>query len=241
MQRILLADDEHDLIWAIQHSLSNDGYQVVTACDGMDALMAAGRHQPDLVILDVSMPRLDGWQVCQSLRRDEALAGVPILFLTGSDTVDDRIRGLEEGADDYLVKPFDLRELKARVRALLRRRAPAAPPAPPASPGLLMAGDLQLNMQTCEAALGGRSAQLTPAEFELLHFLISHPNQVFASQQLLRDVWGYAPASADQGLVRWHMMNLRSKIEPNPARPIYLRTVPRHGYMLCVQSQIRAA
>jgi len=142
------------------------------------------------------MPRLDGLQVCRSLRHDPDLADVSILFLTGSGTVEERIHGREQGGDDYLVKPFDLRELKARVRALLRRRGAPTPAAP--RPLTLSIGDLCLNLQS-----------------------------------RLRNVWGYTPETAEQGLVRWHMMNLRTKIERDPSHPTYLRTVPRHGYMLC--------
>lgn len=237
MHRILLADDEPDLVWALQLSLRGEGYEVVTAADGIEALVSAGRHRPDLVILDATMPRLDGWQVCQSLRRDPDLGAVPIMFLTGCASVEDRIRGLEEGADDYLVKPFDLRELRARVRALLRRAAPAAQP----RAGLLCLGDLTLNPRTGEVTSSSRTAQLTPAELELMHYLMLRPDTVFSSQHLLQHVWGYAPDTAEQGLVRWHMMNLRTKIEANPSHPLYLRTVPRHGYMLCAQARKHAA
>ena len=121
MARILLADDEQDLVWAVRHSLSDEGYEVLTAYDGMEALAIARCHRPDLVILDIAMPRLDGLQVCRRLRRDPTLAAVPILFLTVRSAIEDRIKGLDEGGDDYLVKPFDLEELKARVKALLRR------------------------------------------------------------------------------------------------------------------------
>jgi DNA-binding response OmpR family regulator len=241
MHRILLADDEQELTWAIQLSLQGEGYNVVTAADGIEALVSAGRHRPDLVILDATMPRLDGWQVCHSLRRDPDLATVPIMFLSGNDSIEDRVRGLEAGADDYLVKPFDLRELKARIRALLRRASAAAPAPAAARATLVTAGDLSLNPQTGEVTVAGRQAQLTPAELELLHYLMQHPDTVFSSQHLLQHVWGYAPDTAEQGLVRWHMMNLRAKIEANPSHPVYLRTVPRHGYMFCAQARKNAA
>ena len=231
MHRILLADDEQDLTWAVQLSLKSEGYEIITAADGVEALVCAGRYRPDLVILDMTMPRLDGLQVCHSLRHDPDLADVSILFLTGSSTVEERIRGLEQGGDDYLVKPFDLRELKARVCALLRRRGARAPAAP--RPLTLSIGDLCLNPQSREVTAGERQAQLTPAELDLLRYLMERPETVFSSQDLLRNVWGYTPETAEQGLVRWHMMNLRTKIERDPSHPTYLRTVPRHGYMLC--------
>jgi DNA-binding response OmpR family regulator len=156
--RILVVDDEKDLVWAVQHSLGDESYEVFTAYDGMEALAVARRHHPDLVILDICMPRLDGVQVCRRLRRNPTLATVPTLFLTVRDAIEDRIKGLDEGGDDYLVKPFDLGELKARVRALLRR------------------------------------ARFAPEG-------------------------GLGPEGRDFLL-----------IEPDPTHPIYIRTVPHHGY-----------
>jgi len=232
MPRILVVDDEQDLVWALRHSLNDEGYEVLTACDGMEALAVARRQRPDLVILDIVMPRLDGLQVCHRLRRDPTLAAVPILFLTVRSAIEERVTGLDEGGDDYLVKPFDLRELKARVQALLRRGQRA----PEGGPGLegrtsLVVDSLTLNLHTCQVRVGEKTAQLTPTEFDLLHHLMAHPGQIFSSQQLLRQVWDYPPGTADPGLVRWHIKNLRAKIEPNPARPTYIRTIPRHGYL----------
>lgn len=237
MYRILLADDDPDLCRAVQICLSGEGYEVLVAADGIEALVSAGRHHPDLVILDVTMPRLDGWQICRSLRRDPDLAAVPIMFVTARASIEERIKGLEEGADDFLPKPFDLRELTARVRALLRRAAPVAQ----TRAGLVSLGDLTLNPHTGEVMVPGKSARLTPAELELLRYLMLRPDTVFSSQHLLQHVWGYAPDTAEQGLVRWHMMNLRSKIEANPSNPHFLRTIPRHGYMLCTQARQNAA
>lgn len=234
MARILLVDDEQDLVWAVQRSLSDEGYEVLTAYNGVEALAVARRHRPDVVILDIVMPLLDGLQVCRRLRRDLTLATVPILFLTERSAIEDRITGLDEGGDDYLIKPFDLQELKARVRALLRRRrsAPEGGPGPKGQDSLLVVGPLTLDLHTCQASVGEKTVQLTPTEFDLLHHLMSHPGEVFSSPHLLQQVWGYPPETADPGLVRWHIKNLRAKIEPDPAHPVYLRTVPRHGYIL---------
>jgi DNA-binding response OmpR family regulator len=160
------------------------------------------------------------------------------MFLSSFADVEARIRGFEEGADDYLTKPFDLRELSARVRVLLRRKL-TQEGLPPVQ--VLRCGDLTLDLQLCAVRVGTREARLTPAELDLLRYLIRNPNQVFSSQHLLQHVWGYQPDMADQGLVRWHVMNLRAKIETDPARPIYLRTLPRHGYMLAIQEQRRVA
>jgi len=234
MPRILLVDDEQDLVWAVRHSLSDDGHEVLTAYDGMEALAVARRHRPDLVILDIVMPRLDGLQVCRKMRRDPTLAAVPILFLTVRSAIEDRIKGLDEGGDDYLVKPFDLEELKARVKALLRRSrsAPEGGSGPEGQGSLLVVGPLTLDLHTRQVRVGEKTVQLTPTEFDLLHHLMTHPGEVYSSRQLLRQVWGYPPKTADPGLVRWHVKNLRAKIEPDPAHPVYIRTVPRHGYML---------
>jgi DNA-binding response OmpR family regulator len=233
--RILLVDDEQDLVWAVRHSLNDEGYEVLTAYDGVEALAVARRHRPDLVILDVVMPRLDGLQVCHVLRRNPALAAVPILFLTVRNGIEDRVSGLDQGGDDYLTKPFDLRELKARVRALLRRgRSTQERDPQPKDDSYLEAGSLTLNLHTCQVRVGGKTVQLTPTEFDLLHHLMVHPGEVFSSQQLLRQVWGYPPETADPGLVRWHIKNLRAKIEPNPTHPVYICTIPRHGFILTV-------
>jgi DNA-binding response OmpR family regulator len=230
--RILVVDDEQDLVWALRHSLSDEGHEVLTAYDGLEALAVARHHRPDLVILDITMPRLNGLQVCRKLRRDPTLAAVPILFLTVRNAIEDRIRGLDEGGDDYLTKPFDLGELKARIRALLRR-ARSAPEGGPESADrgpLLVVDPLALDLYTCQVRLGEKTLQLTPTEFKLLRHLMTHPGEIFSSQQLLQQVWGYPPRSADPGLVRWHVRNLRLKIEPDPAHPVYIRTVPHHGY-----------
>ncbi|MBI1879958.1 MAG: response regulator transcription factor [Chloroflexi bacterium] len=234
MTYILLVDDEQDLVWAVRHTLRDEGYEVLTAYDGVEALTMAERHPLDLVILDIVMPRLDGLQVCRKLRRDPTLANVPILFLTGRSAIEDRITGLDEGSDDYLGKPFDFRELKARIRALLRRGQPIAGGGLEAgSPdSLLRAGQLGLNLHTHQVHLGEKTAQLTPAEFDLFHYLMIHTGEIFSSRQLLQQVWNYPPEAADPGLVRWHIKNLRDKIEPDPAHPLHIRTVPHYGYII---------
>jgi len=230
--RILVVDDEKDLVWAVRQSLSDEDYEVLTAYDGVEALDVARHHRPDLIVLDIIMPRLDGLQVCRRLRRDPTLAAVPILFLTERSTIEARVEGLDEGGDDYLTKPFDLGELKARVRALLRR-ARSAPEGGPKNADhgpLLVVDPLALDLHSCQVHVGQKTVQLTPTEFKLLHHLMVHPGEVFSSQQLLQQVWGYPPRTADPGLVRWHIKNLRTKIEPDPAHPVYIRTVPHHGY-----------
>lgn len=232
--RILIVDDEPDLVWALRYTLVDDGYEVSTASDGIEALSLARQNSPDLVILDIVMPNMNGVQVCSKLRRDPTLATVPILFLTMRSAIEDRITGLDGGGDDYLVKPFDLGELKARIRALLRRRSIPIPGIREQEDqhALLALGALRLDLHTRQVVVEEKTMQLTPAEFELLHFLFTHPGEIFSSQQLLQHVWNYSPDTADPGLVRWHIMNLRTKIEPDPTHPIYIRTVPHHGYIL---------
>ena len=231
---ILIADDEQDLVWSLRYCLRDEGYEVLTAFDGLETIAIARRHQPDLIILDIVMPGLDGLQVCNNLRRDALTAAVPILFLTGRSDVEDRVAGLDEGGDDYLAKPFHLRELKARVKALLRRGRPAAGDQPTQPDGCLLAGALALDVLSRQARLGDAAIQLTQAEADLLSFLMRHPGQIFSSQQLLEQVWNYPPGTADPGLVRWHMKNLRAKIETDSAHPGYLQTVSHQGYILRV-------
>jgi len=235
MTRILLADDEPDLVWALRHSLADEGYEVFIAHDGMQALSLARLHRPDLIILDIVMPGLDGLEVCRRLRRDPALAACPILFLTVRSDIEDRVTGLDEGGDDYLVKPLNMRELKARVRALLRRGRPTTGEAMgPGQDFMLIVGPIALDLHRRQVRVGKKAMQLTPAEFILLHYLMVHPGEVFSSYQLLHEVWGYAPGALSTSVVRFHIKNLRFKIEPDAAHPIYIRTLLRHGYMFVV-------
>ncbi len=232
--RILLVDDEQDLLWALQHCLRDEGYEVLTAYDGTEALALARRHRPDLVILDILMPGLDGLEVCRRLRRHPNLGAVPILFLTVRGDVPNRVEGLNEGGDDYLIKPFDVEELKARIRALLRRARPttARGPGLESEDFMLVAGSLALDLHRRQARVDEKAVQLTPLEFDLLHYLMLHLNEAFSSERLGQEIWGYAPRTAVSNLVRWHIRNLRRKIEPDPAHPIYIRTVTGHGYIL---------
>jgi DNA-binding response OmpR family regulator len=230
---ILVVDDEQSLVWAVQNSLRQSNYQVLAAYDGIEALAVAQRHQPDLVVLDVVMPYLDGFEVCRKLRRDPVLADVSVLFLTALDAIEDRVAGFDKGGDDYLVKPFDLRELKARIDALLRRRRLNARSAQSEDPPTtLEVGAICLDLNLCQARIEEeKTVQLTPTECELLQHLMSHPGEAFSSEQLLQQVWGYSPDATDPSLVRGHVRNLRGKIEPDPAHPVYVCTLPRLGYV----------
>lgn len=232
---ILLIDDHYQLVQGIRNSLQEEGYEIIVAANGLDGLKAARRHRPDLVVLDINMPLMDGLEVCNRLRADNQLKKVPILFLTSRNSVEDRVQGLDSGADDYLAKPFNTAELKARVRALLRRTLDDFEESEeqPGAMNRLRVGPLTLDLKACWVKIEDSDAvQLTPAEFELLQYLMSHPNQTFSGEDLLENVWAYERGTADQSLARWHIRNLRAKIEPDPAKPIYIRTIPRHGYIL---------
>lgn len=232
-RRILLIDDNYQLIQGIQNSLKDEGHEIVMAGNGLDGLKAARRHRPNLIILDINMPWMDGLEVCRRLREDNQLNKVPILFLTSRNSVEDRVNGLDIGADDYLAKPFNTAELKARVRALLRRTLEEEMQDEPDHSNRLTAGPLTLDLKACRVKIeDNEMIQLTPAEFDLLQYLMSHPNQTFSGEELLEKVWAYEPGTADQSLARWHIRNLRAKIEPDPTHPIYIRTIPRHGYIL---------
>jgi two-component system, OmpR family, response regulator RpaA len=238
---ILIVDDEPDLVWALQRSLSFAGYEVLTCGDGQQALDIARRHSPALVVLDIVMPGMNGLEVCRHMRHDPLLADIPIIFLTKRSACTDRVLGLNEGGDDYLSKPFDLQEFKARIQALLRRsqhlkqeKAGRMSDEPQQMIGdaRLAAGAIVLNTQARLVCVAGRAAELTSAEFDLLYFLMSHPGCVYTSQELVQQIWNYPAESANPGLVRWHMKNLRAKIETDPQHPVYLRTVARQGYKL---------
>jgi len=233
MARILLVDDEDLVISLVSRSLRAPGHDVLSATNGLEALACARRHRPDLVILDIIMPGMDGIELCARLRQDPALVEVPVLFLTARRAVQDRVEGLDAGGDDSLPKPFEINELEARVRALLRRVRLAGEARCSADrPEALTLGELSFDPRTGHVRVGDRTAELTPTECELLHHLMIHADEVFSAQELLEQVWGYHRGTGDTSLVRWHVRNLRAKIEDDPAHPRYLRTAPRHGYTL---------
>jgi two-component system, OmpR family, response regulator MprA len=218
--RVLVVEDDRDIADVLRRSLDLDGYEVRLAGDGESALSEAGAFEPDAVILDLGLPKLDGVEVCRRLRAD---GDVPILMLTARDGVDDRVDGLDSGADDYLVKPFERRELLARLRALLRRR-------PPRGSASLVVGDLRLNPDAHEAARGDRALELTSREFELLEYLMRNERLVVSRQRLLDDVWGYHPF-AETNTIDVFISNLRRKLEAGGERRI-LHTVRGAGYVL---------
>jgi DNA-binding response OmpR family regulator len=224
---ILVVDDEERVALSIERSLQRD-YQVRVAHNGTDALKLARRINPDLIILDIIMPGMSGLDVCRELRHDPMLQAVPILFLTAKGRVEDKIEGFEAGADDYLTKPFDVRELLLRVKAIVRRTE--GKQVIEEIPEVIYVGDLSLNCQNYQLTTAEKTVLLTPVEFDLMYHLMSHPKQVFSGERLLRELWDYPSDTGSPDLVRMHIRNLRLKIEADSRVPRYILTVPRHGY-----------
>ncbi len=225
MAHILVVEDEAGVARLVALGLERQGYEVRVAGDGPHALDIAVDWKPDLVILDVRLPQMDGFEVCRRLRTLPRTSECPILFLTAKVLLDDKLTGFKAGGDDYLTKPFDFPELVWRVRALLRRSQPS-------EPEHLRVGPLTLNCQTFEVRIGDQTQLLTQVEFDLLAYLMRHTGQVFSNDQLLRAVWGYPPGVGSPDLVRVHIRNLRQKIETNPSNPAFLQTVRGHGYTI---------
>ena len=221
--RVLVVDDEKTVSEVVQRYLHREGYEVALAADGAEALQLARQWVPDLVVLDLMLPVVDGLEVCRQLRKDSQ---VPIIMLTARGEETDRVVGLELGADDYMVKPFSPRELVARVRSVLRRAVSG--PAQ-ASGGALRFDGLTINPQTRAVVVSEREAHLTAKEFDLLFFLASHAGQVFTRAQLMDRVWDYTYA-ADYSTVTVHIRRLREKTEADPVRPRFLKTVWGVGY-----------
>jgi DNA-binding response OmpR family regulator len=223
--RILVVDDDPTVSEVVALYLARDGYTVETVADGRTALDRALAEPPDLVVLDLMLPGIDGLEVCRRLR---ALAPVPIVILTARGQESDRIIGLELGADDYVAKPFSTKELVARVRAVLRRARGPLAPSGPGAPRVHVDGDLEVDVAARQARLGGAVVSLTAREFELLAFLVRHPGQAFRREEILESVWGYR--YGDTSTVTVHVRRLREKIEVDPASPARIATVWGVGY-----------
>ena len=210
MARVLIVEDDQTLRETLRYNFEREGYQVSAAGDGREALELAERERPDAVVLDVMLPELDGFEVCRALRRDST---VPILMLTAKDAEIDKVVGLELGADDYLTKPFSVRELLARVRAMLRRVEMLKAAQPEPGVRLLEAHGLRVNLDEHRVDRGGQPVQLKPKEFDLLVFLMQRPGHVFGRNQLLSEVWGYDFAG-DSRTVDVHVRWLRERSRP---------------------------
>jgi two-component system phosphate regulon response regulator PhoB len=222
-KRILIVEDEQDLVRLLKYNLDKEGFRVNAISDGSLVLAEMRREEPDLLVLDLMLPGMDGLEICRQVRRHDRYASIPILMLTARSDEADRVVGLEIGADDYVTKPFSMRELIARVRALLRRREPLT------QRNSVQRGNLMIDPSAHAVSVAGRQVELSALEFRLLHHLASHPGLVFSRDQLLDRVWGndrsVTPRSVDV-----YIRRVREKIEEEPQRPSYLQTVHGVGY-----------
>ena len=225
-QRILVVDDDKQIVRLVRSYLEQAGYHVLTAYNGETALHAIRRERPDLMVLDLMLPDRDGWEITRIVRSDPNLAALPIIMLTARVEDTDKIVGLELGADDYITKPFNPREVVARVRAVLRRVAGG-----PAQPQVLQVGGLVMDLDRHEVTRDGEPIELTPTEFDLLKVLMQNPGRAFTRLELIEKGLGYAYAGLER-TVDSHIKNLRKKIEPDPAHPTYIETVYGVGYRL---------
>jgi DNA-binding response OmpR family regulator len=229
-QRILVVDDDPAIVKVVRGYLEQAGYAVLTATDGERALQILRHDRPDLVVLDVMLPNRDGWEITRSIRADAALAATPIILLTARVDDTDKIVGLEMGADDYITKPFNAREVVARVRALLRR---AQLGQGRSAAQILSAGGLRLDVDRYSLTVDDVAVDLTRTEFKLLQLLMESPGHTLTRDELLEKVMGYAYEGMGRALDT-HIRNLRKKIEPDPERPRYIQTVYGIGYRLMV-------
>jgi two-component system response regulator RpaA len=255
---VLVIEDDDIVARTIERSLRGNEFRVLVTNSGVDGLKAARRRTPDLVILDIIMPGMDGYTVCREMRADPLLSEIPILFLTAKIKDDDKIAGFKAGADDYLTKPFNIDELVLRLRAILRRAKkteaptpnngnaglagePAAASAPVGVAAEIKAGlPEKFRIEVSGYVLDTRSyelvtptrgkVRLTPVQYELLHHLMSHPGEIFSPNRLLDEVWDYPTDTGSPDLVRVHIKNLRERIEVDPRFPRFIRTVPGYGY-----------
>jgi two-component system KDP operon response regulator KdpE len=223
MHRVLVVDDEPDLLRAVQLYLEDQGYLVLTAEHGLDALEAVRTKLPDLVVLDVRMPEMDGFEVLQRVREG---SNVPVIMLTVQGEERDKVRGLRLGADDYVTKPFSQRELAARIAAVLRR---AEQPAHLPKTEVIVDDGLRIDFDRNEVRTGGKVVSLTPTEYRLLYHLVSNPGRVMTFESLLTKVWGWEYRDEDH-YVRLYVSYLRQKIEPDPSHPRYILTEKGLGY-----------
>jgi phosphate regulon transcriptional regulator PhoB len=222
-KKILIVEDEHDLIRLLKYNLEKEGFRVSSVTDGSLVLAEIRREEPDLLVLDLMLPGMDGLEICRQVRRHDKYAAVPILMLTARSGEADRVVGLELGADDYVTKPFSMRELIARIRALLRRHETTP------QRNAVQRGDLVIDPSAHAVSIAGKQVELSALEFRLLHHLASHPGLVFSRDQLLDRVWGndrsVTPRSVDV-----YIRRVREKIETAPQQPAYLQTVHGVGY-----------
>jgi DNA-binding response OmpR family regulator len=222
--KILVIDDEPEMREMIRMGLIE--HRVILAADGAEGLLRAAQHKPDLILLDVKMPVMDGFETCRRLRTDRALAMIPIIFTTSQDTLSDKLEGFDAGADDYVVKPFDLTELQLRIRAVLRRVIPKK------AELKLQIGVISLDLMSREGTGSRGSVVLTPTEFTLLEYMMRRPGMLLPTSQMLEEVWDYPAGGGDPALVRMHIRNLREKLEDEPSTNKFIQTIGRQGYTI---------
>ena len=225
--KVLIVDDDPEIMDWLSIDLQMSGFNTESAFDGLAGLKKAQNGNYDLIILDVMMPKMDGFEVCNNLRKSVKTKDIPIILLTAKGTIEDKITGFGSGADDYLVKPFDIQELLVRMRALLRRTDSIVS----TTEEILESGDFKLYQDSLEVHVNEKLLKLTPTEFEILYCLMQHINQAVNLQTLLKEVWDY-DVDEDVRMVRVHVGGLRNKIEPDPKKPRYLHTVTNVGYKL---------
>jgi two-component system, OmpR family, response regulator MprA len=228
---VLVVDDDANITELISLGLKYEGFQVESTSTGADGLVAAQRLNPALIILDILLPDLDGLEVLNRLRSNPTTRDIPILMLTAKDDVRDRVTGLQQGADDYLAKPFDFAELVARIRAVLRRARHGQNEAGETGEQILTFEDLQLNTATHEVTRGGRPIELTSTEYNLLLLFMSHPRQVLDRLTILNRVWGY-DFMGETNIIEVYVRYLREKIEDTPSSPRLIQTIRGSGYIL---------
>jgi DNA-binding response OmpR family regulator len=221
MKKIMLIEDDADLFALLKYNLEKEGFQMVGAQTGKGAVDFCRREHPDLVLLDIMLPDSDGLDICKGIRNQPELAHIPVIFLTARASETDRIVGLELGANDYIVKPFFVRELIARIKIQFRSQQQPA--------RTLQIGGLNLDRSSCRVTLQGAALSLTATEFRLLEFLMTRPGVVFSREQLLDSVWGHDRAVTDR-TVDVYILRLRQKIEQDPTNPLYIRSVRGFGY-----------
>jgi two-component system alkaline phosphatase synthesis response regulator PhoP len=231
MRRILIIEDERDIVELVRYNLEKEGFQVISVGDGMTGLAQVRRSPPDVLLLDLMLPKLSGLEICKEVRRDQALNRLPILMLTARGEEADRVLGLELGADDYVTKPFSPRELVARIKALLRRAEPGGETQRP-----IDVGPLHIDPAAYRVTRNGKPVPLSTLEFRLLYHLASRPNRVYTRDQLLDAVWGterfVTPRSVDV-----YVRRLREKIEADPENPVFVKTIRGAGYLFEMASE----
>ena len=228
---VLIVEDEKNIVDILRFNLQREGYRTLEAYDGKDGLDKAVSENPDLILLDVMLPQMNGFDVCRALRAQGS--NVPVIILTAREEEADKVLGLEIGADDYITKPFSMRELIARVGANIRRTAMAAPASAAAS-AMPVSGDLAINTDSHQVFRAGKAIDLTQREYELLTFLASHPNKVYSRIALMEQVWNYGYVGDDARTVAVTVRRLREKIEADPANPVYILTRRGAGYYFSV-------